>query len=53
MSERKDTIRSRTADHDRPPMVECRRAIWKLQHTWKLESGEGIRIRGRIIASNW
>ena len=32
MSERIDTIRSRTADHDRPALVDCRRGIGKSKH---------------------
>ena len=32
MSERIDTIRSRTADHDRPALEDCRRGIEKSKH---------------------
>ncbi len=37
MSERNETIRSKTAEQDRRPKVECRGGIWKSQHDWKLE----------------
>ncbi len=44
MRERKDMIRSRMADHDRPLEVECRRAMVKWQHleAWLLRSDKDV-----------
>ena len=48
MSERKDTIRSMTADHDRLPQRECRGAMWKSEPSTGCALG-----RGKIVGAGY